>query len=39
LVILHLNMANYKGTIYYNVKMGVLRPKRLLYYPGHSYII
>jgi hypothetical protein len=36
-----LNMAytTTRGTIYYNVKMGVLRPKRHIYYPGHSYYI
>jgi hypothetical protein len=26
-------------SIYHNVKMGVLRPKRWVYYPGHSYIV
>jgi hypothetical protein len=25
-----------RGTIYYNVKMGVRRPKRWVYYPAHS---
>jgi hypothetical protein len=25
--------------MYYNVKMGLLTPKRWVYYPGHSFII
>jgi hypothetical protein len=40
MVILHLNMVYYKGNHFnYNVKMGQLRPKRWVYYPGHSYKI
>jgi hypothetical protein len=28
-----------RGTIHYNVKMGVLAPKWHIYYPRHSYNI